>query len=98
MSQHVVRGRRRVVGEGGEVTAPSWSLRALNDGVGGGGGEAFTVKKREVMRTSLLAHDAHAIAEPGGYERIFRFSRARPRGVLRGVPAGLGYRGALARN
>jgi len=89
MSQHVVRGRRRVVGEGGEVTAPSWSLRALNDGVGGGGGEAFTVKKREVTRTSLLAHDAHAIAEPDGYERIFRFSRARARSVLRGVPAWL---------
>jgi len=86
MSQHVVRGRRRVVGEGGEVTAPSWSLRALNDGVGGGGGEAFTVKKREV---TLLAHDAPAIAEPSGYERIFRFSMARPRGVLRGVPAWL---------
>jgi len=70
MSQPVVRGRRRVIGEGGEVAAPSWSLRALNDGVGGGGGgEAFTVKKREVTRASLLAH------------------RARPKGVLRGVPA-----------
>ena len=89
MSQPVVIGRRRVVGEGGEVTAPSWSLRALNDGVGGGGGEAFTVKKREVTRTSLLAHDAPAVAEPGGYERIFCFSRARPSGVLRGVPAWL---------
>jgi len=52
MSQPVVGGRRRVVekgggvvGEGGEVVAPSWSLRALNDGVGSGG-EAFTVNKR----------------------------------------------------
>ena len=56
MSQHVVRGRQRVIGEGGEVTAPSWSLRALNDGVGGGGGEAFMVKKREVMSISKYRH------------------------------------------
>ena len=89
MSQHVVRGRRRVVGEGGEVTAPSWSLRALNDRVGRGGVEAFTVKKREVTRTSLLAHDAHAIAEPAGTKEFFCFSRARPRGGLRGMPAWL---------
>ena len=82
----MVGDRRRVVGEGGEVTAPSWSLRAINDGVGGGGGEAFTVKKREV---TLLAHDAPATAEPDRNERIFRFSRSRPRGALRGLLAWL---------
>jgi hypothetical protein len=60
----MVGGRRRVVGEGGEVATLSWSLCALNDGVGGVG-EAFTVKKREVTRMSLLAHDAPGIAEPG---------------------------------
>jgi hypothetical protein len=64
------RRGRRSHWRGREVTTPSWSLRALNDEVGGSG-EVFTIKKREVTRMSLLAHDAPAIAEPGKNERIF---------------------------